>query len=143
MSNTPMSASLSLSMPGLDVDKLAREAIAVELTKAFAKSPDIINAIVARALALKVNDHGNLSQYSRENQTPWIEYLLGSMIRGVVQQAVKDHVDALKPEIEKQITAELRRSSKAIARQAAEAFVATGKSQFYKMNIDIGLKASE
>ncbi|WP_454629687.1 hypothetical protein [Bradyrhizobium cenepequi] len=119
----PAKASLNIEMPGVDFAGMAREAIAGKLTEALVGSDTAIQSIVAAAIATKVNDRGQVGQYSSDNKTPFVEWLAQDLIRKATHDVLQQKVERLRPALEKQVEAQLTKNVKSIAASLTEAFI--------------------
>lgn len=116
-------ASLNIEMPGVDFAGMAREAIAAKLTEALVGADDAIVKIVASALTTKVNERGNVDNYSYNNKTPFAEWLAEDLIRSATKEVLAKKVEALRPAIEQQVEKALQKNTKSIAVSLTESFI--------------------
>lgn len=111
---------VEIGIPGVDFAQMAREAIAGQLTQAMAATPAMIQRIVASALTQKVDTEGRVRN-GYGNDKSFIEWVTEDLIRTAVIEMFKVRVEELRPDIERAVTAEMKRSAPAIA----EALVAS------------------
>ena len=123
-------ASLNIDLPGVDFAGLAREAIAAKLTNALVGADDAITKIVATAMMMKVDDRGNVNNYSYENKTPYVEWLAQNLIRGAAMQALQARVETLRPAIEGLIEKQLSKNAKTIAITLSDNFIKQAKAGY-------------
>lgn len=123
MSIAPAKASLNIEMPGVDFAGMAREAIAAKLTESLIGADDAIIKIVAAAMTQKVNEHGNVGNYSSENKIPYAEWIAQDLIRKSVKQVLADRVEKLRPVLEAQIETQLKKNTKSIAASLTNKFI--------------------
>ena len=121
-------ASLSLELPGVDFQQMAREAIAGKLVEALTGADDVVGKIVVAAMSQKVSQHGTHSDYDYENKTPFIEWMAQDLIRGAALEALRTKVEAMKPVIVAAIEKQIKKDTKSIAKALAEGFVSNAKS---------------
>lgn len=106
---------LEIGIPGVDFAQMAREAIAGQLTQAMAATPEMIQRIVAAALTQKVDSEGRArSGYGSDKS--FIEWVTEDIVRKAVIEMFKVRVEELRPEIERAVAAEMKRSAPAIAK---------------------------
>lgn len=112
---------VEIGIPGVDFAQMAREAIAGQLTQAMAATPEMIQRIVAAALTQKVDSEGKArSGYNSDKS--FIEWVTEDMIRKAVIEMFAARVNALRPEIERAVAAEMKRSAPAIAKALVAAY---------------------
>jgi hypothetical protein len=133
---------MKIDIPGVDFAGLARQAIAEKLTEALVGADDAIRKIVGAALTQKVNDRGQISQYSSDNKVPYVEWVAGEMIRAAAHQVLQAKVDALRPAIERAVEANLKQNAKAIAQALTGAFITASKDR-YTVGVHVSFSARE
>ena len=127
-------SSLSIEMPGIDFGEMAREAIAAKLTEALVGADTAIASIVAKAMTTKVNENGQVGNYG--NNTSFVEWLAQDLIRAATKKALAEKVEKLRPVIEAQIEAQLKRNAKSIAMSLTDSFAKKCTSG-YGVNINL------
>ena len=135
-------STLSVEVPGVDFRELAREAIATRLTEAFLGHEDLIRKIVVAAMERKVNDRGEVPQRSYEEKLPFVEWLAEDMLRKATIEVLRAKIDSLRPIIEKEVEAALKRGAKASAKVLAESLARQAASG-YGFSAEIIIKAKE
>ena len=124
-------AGASIEIPGVDFGAIAREVIAVKLTESLATSPEGVKSIVQAALGVKVQaENGQPPRYSSDTTVPWVEYVAADMIRSATKDVLKEHVESIKPHIQKAVEAALKKNTTTIAVALVDAFAAEAKSGF-------------
>ena len=132
---------VSMELPGVDFAALARQVIAVEVSKVLSVPEASLNAMVIAALQQKVADDGKPSSYA--NKT-YIEWAAMSAIRGAVLSLLNARVEAMKPKLAELIEASLKRNAKAISITLSDDFVkAASRQGTYGFKLDITMQASE
>lgn len=129
-------AALKVEVPGVDFAGLAREAIAAKLTEAFTNTPEIIQKVVATALAMKVDSEGKPSNYSYS--TPYIEWMAQQAIREAVTKVMREKAESLEPVIRQMVEKELSKSLKAAAKLMTDGFIKQCGER--RLNIEVGMK---
>ena len=132
-------AAMQIQIPGVNFEGMAQQAIAAKLTEALVGADETIRKIVVAAIATKVDSEGKVSNYNSYTNTPLIEWLAQDMIRKAALATLKTRIEAMQPAIEKAIEAEMKRSTKDIAKALASAFVERSKGQ-YGLTAEIKLK---
>lgn len=143
MLTVPSKASLNIEMPGVDFAGMAREAIAAKLTESLIGADDAIIKIVAAAMSQKVNEHGNVGNYSSENKIPYAEWIAQDLIRKSVKQVLAARVEKLRPALEAQIETQLKKNTKSIAASLTNKFIeqaATGYGVVIKMTAEMTVR---
>lgn len=135
-------ATMSIAIPGVNFEQLARETIAAKLTEALLGADDVMRKIVVAALEQKVNDHGVVGQRSYENTVPFVEWLAQDMIRKVTLDVIKTKIESLRPTLEKAVEAELKKSAHASAKVLVGALAQQAASG-YGFTAEIVIKARE
>ena len=131
----------TIEIPGVDFGALAKEVISVKLTEALATSENGIQKIVHAALGVRVQaENGQPPRYSSDVTVPWVEYVAADMVRRATKEVLQTRVEALKPAIEKAIEAEIKRSTKTIAKALVGAFTESA-SNGYRLSIAMTYKA--
>lgn len=69
----------------------AKALLQIEIVKAFTSNLEMIEALVKAALAKSVNEHGMVSGRSWDNKIPYLDYLVGEVIRNHARQAVQEY----------------------------------------------------
>ena len=135
---------MSQSMIQLDqklVDNLVKEHLSAAVLSVLAdKKESLLRSMSDQILNLKVDENGNISSYSSANKYSWIEFALNRELRAVIVQAVKDQLEAMKPEIEKAIKREVAKSGSAIAKAIMGGFTEAIKVDY---NFKVNLSAKE
>ena len=133
---------VSMELPGVDFAALARQVIAVEVSKVLSVPEASLNAMVIAALQQKVGDDGKPSNYNH-NRT-YVEWAAMNAIRGAVLSLLNARVEAMKPKLAELIEASLKRSAKAISITLSDDFVkAASRQGTYGFKLDITMQASE
>ena len=114
-----------IQIPGVDFAELAREAVAHQITKSMVGADDMVNKIVASALARKVNDKGIIGQYSSENTIPFVVWMAEDMIRASVRTVLVSKLAVMQPQIEREVERSLRACVKDIAKSATATLLKT------------------
>jgi len=135
-------ASLQVQVPGVDFAGLAREAIAAKITEALLGAESVVPKIVAAAIGTKVNKHGTVSNYSYENDTPYVEWLFQDLIRKVTKEIVTAKIESMKPDLEKMVETTLRKSVGPVSRALVDGFVNRAKNA-YSIEVGIAVKPRE
>jgi hypothetical protein len=112
---------VEIGIPGVDFAQMAREAIAGQLTQSMAASPAMVQKIVAAALTQKVDSEGK-PRNGYGGDKSFVEWVCEDMIRKAVIEMFKTRVDELRPEIERSVTREMKRSAPAIAKALVESY---------------------
>jgi hypothetical protein len=131
--------SVSVTVPGVDFAEMAKAAIAGQLTQAMVATPAMIETIVAAALTRKVDEHGNNPRYAHDAKTPFVQWVCEDMIRAVTLEVFKAQVEAMRPQIEKAVVAEMKKSGPAIAKALVSAYVVES-GQRYNTTVSFNLK---
>lgn len=132
-------ASLQIQMPGVDFEKMAREMIAAKLTEALSLSDAAIQSLVTSALTRKVNEHGNVGQYSSDNKIAFVEWVAMDLIRKVTLDIVAAKTEALRPTIAIAVERELKRSTSQIAKALVEGFTDKARGARYSIGLTFSI----
>ena len=90
----------------------------------------------------KVNDRGEVPQRSYEEKLPFVEWLAEDMLRKATIEVLRAKIDSLRPIIEKEVEAALKRGAKASAKVLAESLARQAASG-YGFSAEIIIKAKE
>lgn len=112
---------VSVELPGVDFGALARQVIAVEVSKALSIPEVALNNLVMATLMEKVGSDGKPSHYS--DAKTFIEWAARSAIREAVLSVLKTRMADLKPQLEKAIEADLKKNAKGVAMLMSENFI--------------------
>ncbi len=134
--------SVNIAIPGVDFAEMAKQAIAGQLTQAMTATPEMVQTIVAAALTRKVDENGNVPRYSGRDDRPFIQWVCEDMIRAVTLEVFKAKVEAMRPQIEKAVDAEMKKGAPAIAKALVSAYVVES-GQRYNTTVSFNLKPRE
>ena len=133
---------VSMELPGVDFGAIAKQVIAVEVSKALAMPEQALNALVAAAMMEKVGSDGKPSHYN--DAKTYVEWAARSAIRGAVLDIINKKIETMKPRLAELIEASLKRNAKAIAITLSDDFVkASSRQAAYGFKLDITMQASE
>lgn len=132
--NNLMSLNLSADMIKPIIEKTIQANVLSALNGWEGVVTDMVNAV----LTTKVDENGNISDYSSENRYSWVEVNLNRRIKELVEDEVKKQIeksaDAIRDAVRKQITS--RAGSNAIAKAVVDGLIGTfEKSWNSRINI--------
>ena len=131
-------ATNSVQIPGVDFAELARVAISAQITKAMLGTETILGGIVASALTAKVGSEGVPSNYASENKYAFAEWVAHDLIRKATVEVLKEKIGSMRPALEKEIEAALRRSLRGTAKAMVDCFVKQAQGSYrLSVNIDV------
>jgi hypothetical protein len=131
----------TIALPGVDFNELAKQAISAHIVKGMASSPELITQIVAGALTRKVDNEGKVNSYSHHNTHSFLQFVTEDLIRKAALEALQQHVDSMKPDIVKAVTAQLKKAVPAIALALVDGFAQNAKDR-YRMNVAVKLEVT-
>lgn len=130
----------ALSVTGIDITGLAKQAIAVEIAKALSQSETHITKLIGEALFRKVNEQGNTDKnYSHYNTIPWIEWQLQDIIRVEAKVQIAAAFEAYRPQIAATLAKTLAARKTEIADALTSSMVDHAKSGY---GVDISVKVT-
>jgi len=129
----------ALSVTGIDITGLAKQAIAVEIAKALSQSNVHITKLIGEMLFRKVNEQGNTDKYSSYNTIPWIEWQLQDIIRAEAKVQIVAAFEAYRPQIAATLAKTLAARKTEIAEALTSSMVDHAKSGY---GVDISVKVT-
>lgn len=112
---------VEIQVPGVDFAQMAREAIAGQLTAAMVASPAMIQKIVAAALTQKVDSEGH-ARNGYGGDKSYVEWVCENMIREAVVDLMGKELERMRPDLEKAVVTEIRRSAPTIAKALVKSY---------------------
>ena len=133
---------VSVELPGVDFAALARQVIALEVSKALSLPKEAVNNLVAAAMQEKVDEQGKPSRYG-DGKT-FIEWAARSAIRDAVLDVIKTRVESMRPKIAELIEAQLRKNAKAMSVIFTDGFLAqAARANAYNFKLSITLNEEQ
>lgn len=122
---------VELQLPGVDLAATVRALISAHIGAALIGSEDAVKAIVGTVLQQRVGNDGTTRDvYNARDGVPYVEWLAYRLIREAATAMLKARVEALAPEIEAAMAAELRKNAKGIAKTLVAGFVEQCKAGY-------------
>lgn len=100
-----MAENATVNIPKDVIDPIVRQQLSAAIAAAMGDPVKIINAIVTRALDIKVDKSGKVSNYSYDNTQPFLEALSHKLIRDEAEKLIREYVQDHRELIKKQIVA--------------------------------------
>jgi len=100
-----MAENATVNIPKDVIDPIVRQQLSAAIAAAMGDPVKIINAIVTRALDIKVDKSGKVSSYSYDNTQPFLEALSHKLIRDEAEKLIREYVQDHRELIKKQIVA--------------------------------------
>jgi hypothetical protein len=119
------------------VDNLVKEHLSAAVLSVLAdKKEHLLRQMSDQILNLKVDEDGNINSYSSYNKYSWIEQAMNKELRSTIIQTIQENLSSIKPDIEKAVKAELRKSGNKIASSMMEGLFEAIKYDFsFKVNL--------
>ena len=103
------------------VREIATKTIEAHVARAIGSPEELIKATVSRALSIKVDKDGKVSQYSSENKFDYLEVLSGNLLREKATESLREFLSEKSDEIKAAVISEMKKPSN--ARKIAQAVV--------------------
>lgn len=122
---------IAVELPGVDFAEMAKQAIAGQLISAMTATPAMIQAIVAKALTQTVDTEGKPRSGGYSSDKPYVQWVAEDMIRKCALDAMLVEFEKMKPEIEKAVKSEIRKSAPAIAKAVCAAYLNADQTRYH------------
>lgn len=134
----------TITVPGVDFAEMARAVVAAKIAEGLAVgNQEAVQSLVMAALTTQVTrEHGNKPQSYERDTVSWVEYVAGDLIRTETKKALADHVNELRPAIQKAVAAELKRNTNGIAKALVSAYAAEAASG-YRVKVSMQFEQHE
>lgn len=114
------------------VETLVKTSVEAMIIQAFKDAPEAIDALVKSALEREVDEHGGKPDHYTRKKMPYLEWLVGSVIRDVAVTAVREAVKQREEDIRKAVFAKV--SSEAIVNSLVEKIIGA-TTEDWKLNV--------
>lgn len=112
------------------VEPIIRDKISAAIVAELGDPAALIETMVSRTLAQKVDHKGNVSKYRSDNTFSLIEALAKNALREVTAQAIAEFVEEQKPKIKEEMAKQLKRQSNKLAKIFVDGLVESTQSSW-------------
>lgn len=132
----------TLNIPQDVINPIIQANISAAILSAMGDGSKVMANAIATVLSTKVDPNsGNLSSYSSNNTTPWIDWMLGQAIRESAKAAIVEYMAGQQEAVKKQLAAELSKKNSPLAKTLVEA-MATGMADARALSYSISVAVS-
>jgi hypothetical protein len=134
-----MAEQATMSLP-LDLIRPAIEAkINAAVIEALGAQDKLIMKIVEQIMTQKVDEKGQVNNYSNYNTTPWLTWAAMDITRDAIKKAINEHIGANAEKIKAAIDAEMRKSKSPLVQSMITAMadgIAKAASSSYSIMVN-------
>ena len=130
-------ANLAFPIPNAVLEPYIKGAIATTIASALGDSAKLIEMVVERALADKVNNEGKRSEYSHENKYTIAEVVSRAAIQNIARETIAGLAEEMRPKIEAQIKERIRRQDSVIAKALVDGLIGSLKTS-WSVKVEVG-----
>jgi F0F1-type ATP synthase membrane subunit b/b' len=126
------------------IEGIIKAEVVAAIGKALGSRDEMIQSVVAGALAIKVNGEGKPDSYAYRNSKTYLEWFVEKTIRESAGEAIQEYMNEIKPKMRAELVRQLKKSQSidSIASALVLGLERSIESEYY-MNVSVNLHSPE
>lgn len=134
--------SVSMNIDQSVVNSIVAAEVQAAVAKALTGHEQMVSAIVAQALTMKVDSEGKISKYDSYNTRTYLEYFVNQAIQEAAKEAFQEYMVEIKPKIKAELVKQIRKQTSAES-LAGVILEGLGQSVASKWRVGVELRLAE